>query len=294
MPEENLDNKILKKLEKYLIKSRDQQSSHWKNYLENSDFNNIEKSFGFGIFEKKSMLHTPIHLFFQKLIFGMRIFYTDEYKLFKKLCDLQNRQLDVDVMKHIFTFNFLNRYNAIKNNICVIGDGKANFVGGLLAMNSKDIKIFSINLTEVLIHDYLMIRKTNLIDDESIIVVENEKDLEHPNKKLYLIDASKNYLLKNKNINLFVNIASMQEMKKETVKDYFQIIKSNSSYFYCCNRTYKKLIGGEELIFNQYPWGKPKKIVWENCQWYKKSYLFKYPYIFKMDGVVKHALLKYL
>ena len=93
-------------------------------------------------------------------------------------------------------------------------------------MNLKDIKIYSINLTEVLIHDYLMIRKTNLIDDESITVVNNEKDLENHDKKLFLIDASKNHLLKNKNINLFVNIASMQEMNTKTIEDYFQIIKA--------------------------------------------------------------------
>ena len=69
-----MSNKILKDLEVYLSKSKDQQSSHWKNYLENSDFNNIEKSFGFGMFEKKSIMHTPIHSFFQQLIFGIRIF----------------------------------------------------------------------------------------------------------------------------------------------------------------------------------------------------------------------------
>ena len=199
----------------------------------------------------------------------------------------------MDVIKHAFTFNFLNRYNLLKNKICIIGDGKANFVGGLLTMNKKDIKIFSINLTEILIHDYLMIRNINLIDDDSIIVVNNEKDLENPNKKLFLIDASNVHFLKNKNINLFINIASMQEMKPDSVEHYFQIIKSNSAYFYCCNREYKKLIGGEELIFNQYPWGDCQTIVWADCPWVKKYYDFKPPFIKKYDGNVKHALVKY-
>ena len=160
-------------------------------------------------------------------------------------------------------------------------------------MNRKDIKIFSINLTEVLIYDYLLIRNMNLIDDGSIIVVNNEKDLENPNKKLFLIDSSNAHFLKSKNINLFINIASMQEMKPDSVKHYFQIIKSNSAYFYCCNREYKKLIGSEELIFNQYPWGNCKKIMLENCSWYKKYYDSKYPFIKKYDGNIKHALVKY-
>ena len=85
----------------------------------------------------------------------------------------------------------------------------------------------------------------------------------------------------------------MQEMKPETVDDYFQVIKSNSAYFYCCNREYKKLIGGEELIFTQYPWGNCKRILLEDCFWYRKHLDPKPPFIIKPDGNVKHALVKY-
>ena len=303
-----MNNKILKELKIYLSKSDNQKSSHWQYYLEGlaplvisatesallSDYSNIYKDFGIGTYTKKKLHKIPIHNLFQRLIFGNKIFKTKEYHFFKKLCHIQNRQLDLGVMKHAFTFNLLNRYNIIKKNICIIGDEKASCVGGLLTMNKKDIKIFSINLTEALILDYLMIRNINLIDDDSIIVVNNEKDLENPNKKLFLIDASNVHFLKNKNINLFININSMQEMRTDIIENYFQIIKSNSSYFYCCNREYKKLIGGEELIFNQYPWGDCKIIVWENCFWYKKYYDSKYPFIKKYDGNIKHALVKYL
>ena len=288
-----MNNRILKELEVYLSKSDNQKSSHWKYKLQAGDYYNIYKSFGFGNYTKIKLHKILIHNLFQRLIFGNKIFKTKEYHLFKKLCHIQNRQLDVIVMAHAFTFNLLNRYNIIKKNICVIGDGKANCVGGLLTMNKKDIKIFSINLTEVLIHDYLMIRNKNLIDDDSIIVVNNEKDLENHNKKLFLIDASNVHFLKNKNINLFINISSMQEMKPESVEHYFQIIKSNSAYFYCCNREYKKLIGGEELIFNQYPWGNCKIIVLEDCLWQRKYYDSRPPFIKKFDDNFKHALVKY-
>ena len=133
----------------------------------------------------------------------------------------------------------------------------------------------------------------NLIEDDSIIVVNHEKDLENPNKKLFLIDASNAHFLKNKNINLFINIVSMQEMKPESVEQYFQVIKSNSAYFYCCNGQNKKLIGGEELIFDQYPWGDCKTIVSERCPWYKKFYQKKYPFIVNKENIVKQALVKY-
>ena len=261
--------------------------------MDKVDYYNIYDDFGLGGHAKIKLHKKSIHNLFQRLIFGNKIFKTKEYHHFKKLCHIQNRQLDADVMKHAFTFNLLNRHNLFNNNICIIGDGKANCVGGLLTMNQKDIKIFSINLTEALIHDYLFIRDTNLLDDDSVIVVNHEKDLENPNKKLFLIDASNAHFLKNKNINLFINIASMQEMKPETVDDYFQVIKSNSAYFYCCNSEYKKLIGGEKLFFNQYPWGDCKKIVWEDCSWYQKYYNSKYPFIHTKKGNIKHALVKY-
>ena len=288
-----MNDRIIKELEINLSKSDNQKSSCWKHELDGADYYNIYLNIGFGGYTKIKLHKIPIHFLFQRLIFGNKIFKTKEYHVFKKMCYLQNRQLDVDVIRHIFNFNLLNKHNLLKNNICLIGDGKANFVGGLLVMNKKDIKIFSINLTEVLIHDYLMIRNINLIDDESIIVVKNEKDLDTPNKKLFLIDASNSHLLKNKNINLFVNLSSMQEMRPEIVEDYFQIIKSNSAYFYCENRKYKKLIGGEELIFSQYPWGNCRTILSGDCPWHERCYSSKPPFIGKMDGPYKHALVKY-
>ena len=288
-----MKNKIIKELEAYLPKSDNQKSSYWKKALHGSDFYNINKSFGFGQIENKSILYVTIHNFLQRLIFGNKIFKTEEYKTFKKLFDLQNRQIETDAIRHIFSFHLLNNHNLLKNNICVIGDGKINFVGGLLAMKKNNIRIFSINLTEVLIHDYLMIKNSNLINDNSITVVKNEKDLNLPNKKLFLIDASNISFLKNKNINLFINIASMQEMTLDVIEQYFQIIKSNSSFFYCCNREQKKLDNDLETNFNQYPWNNCKTILSEYCPWHRKYYDFKLPFIKKYEGKFKHALVKY-
>ena len=160
-------------------------------------------------------------------------------------------------------------------------------------MNSKDMKIFSINLTEVLIHDYLMIRSKNLIDDDSIIVVNNEKNLENPNKKLFLIDASKSYLLKNKNINLFINMVSMQEMNFKNIEHYFQIIKSNSAYFYCCNRVSKKLPDNTLINFSEYGWLDKDIIIFDElCPWHQEFPINRPPFTRKFDGRIQHRLIK--
>ena len=85
----------------------------------------------------------------------------------------------------------------------------------------------------------------------------------------------------------------MQEMTPKILHNYFEIIKSNKSYFYCCNREYKKLPEGEELIFKDYPWGNCKIIFSEDCSWHQKFYTSRPPFIGKYDGNVKHALIKY-
>ncbi|PPR43217.1 MAG: hypothetical protein CFH21_00865 [Alphaproteobacteria bacterium MarineAlpha5_Bin11] len=293
-------SEIQKKLEKYIKTSDPQKSSHWADNLKDANFKDIEKSFGFGETMKKRVLISPIIFILQRLTYGWSIFVSKKYPLFKKFCDLQNKFIDNDVIRHIFTFNLLSKHNLLKGNICVIGDGKANFVGGLLLENKK-VKIFSINLTEVLIHDYLILKKANLIKDKEICVVTNKKDLYEKNKKLFLIDASNLQKLENIKIDLFVNIASMQEMKTETIESYFKVIKKQNSYFYCCNRERKKLVGGEELIFENYPWGNSKIIFYEDCPWHKKFYsfnslrdIFNPPYIVEYNGNVKHKLVKYL
>ena len=70
-------------------------------------------------------------------------------------------------------------------------------------------------------------------------------------------------------------------------------IKENKSLLYTCNREYKKLYGGEELIFKNYPWGNGKKIFYENCFWHQKFYTFKPPFIKKYDGNIMHCLIDY-
>ena len=97
----------------------------------------------------------------------------------------------------------------------------------------------------------------------------------------------------NKDIDLFVNIASFQEMTIDEIENYFRIIKSNNPLFYCCNREYKKLVGGEELYFDSYPWGNITKKFNEDCPWHQKLYQVKYPFIKKYDGNIKHCLIDY-
>ena len=45
-------------------------------------------------------------------------------------------------------------------------------------------RIYSINLSEVLIHDYLILKKYNILQDENICVLEKDEDLLKPEVKV--------------------------------------------------------------------------------------------------------------
>jgi len=287
-----MKNSILEKLEKSIEFSNNNKSSHWRKYLNsNSNYLNPNRSLGFGTYSKKSLFKTIFHYVFCLLIFDNSILKSETYKKYKIFLKKSKRQINQDTMRHIFTFDLLKKINS-PSNVCVIGDGKCNFIIGSLIIY-PDAKIFSVNLSETLINDYMVLKQMKLLDDDDIQVIENEHDSILENKKLILVPSNLKKFLSNKSIDLFVNIVSFQEMPVKEVDNYFSIIKSTNSLFYCCNREYKKLIGGEELYFNKYPWGNNTKELNEDCPWHQKLYQTKFPFIRKYDGNMKHCLIDY-
>jgi len=287
-----MNNLIIEKLEKFIEFDNKTKSSHWNLYLNsNANYMNTFESLGFGGYSKKTLFKKIYHYIFSILIFDNNIFKSETYKNYKIFFDKSKRQINVDTIRHIFTFDLLKSINP-PSNVCVIGDGKCNFVIGNL-LTFPNSRIFSINLSETLINDYLVLKEMKILDDTEIQVIENEHDAILENKKLILIPSHLKEFLLNKDIDLFVNIASFQEMTIDEIENYFRIIKSNNPLFYCCNREYKKLVGGEELYFDSYPWGNITKKFNEDCPWHQKFYQFNYPFIGKHDGNIKHCLIDY-
>ena len=237
--------------------------------------------------------------FEQKRLSGHKIFSSPWHKLFTDVARSQGRIIDIDALRHIFTFDLIDRYvleNIKVNNVCVIGDGMTNFVSP--SLRSKLFKkVISVNLVEVLLNDLFLLEKEESLKEHEVGIAITKEELlrllADSETHLILVPAFKAPMLFNQGIELFVNIASFQEMTNETIANYFQIIKSNNSYFYCCNREYKKLYGGEILEFMQYPWGNPRVIIDEYCPWHQTYYDKKYPFFFQYDGAIMHRLVKY-
>lgn len=281
---------INKKLNNLVNKTNFNKSSHWKKYLPRSaEYMNEYGNLGFGSYTKKN-LRSYIYNILTKIIFGNTIFNTKTYNAYKSVFDEINRYIDNDTIRHIFTFEKLKEY-VNPQSICIIGDGKINGILGA-HLTFPEAKIYSVNLAEVLINDNLILEKTNIYLKKSVMLVE-DLNIVSQNKMLYIIPSHNKKFLINKKIELFVNIASFQEMTNNEINEYFEIIKSNKAKLYCCNREYKKLPGGEELYFNKYPFLNSKKIFWENCPWQKKFYSLKPPFIHKYDGNIIHCLVDF-
>ena len=152
-------------------------------------------------------------------------------------------------------------------------------------------KIYSINLPQALIQDYLIIKKYNSIDCKLIKVVNNSEDLLDKNCKLFLIPAEKKDLLKSQKINLFVNMFSFQEMPLSETHQYIEVAKSNSSYLYSLNREEKIMADGDKINYYDYGLNDKGKIIFEQeAKFVKKYYNLKFPFIHKKKGKVISSL----
>ena len=288
--------------------NEDNKSSHWAFHTKDFRISNSNKIRGISGFGSNGILipfiSNRIHRYTQRQVFkGIDFDWDCNYYQYAKLaCSVQHRCLDVDMMRHTFTCNFL--FNTqLKmfglDRICVIGDGQTNFVS--LALLSKRFKkIISINLPEVHLSDLNLISKLNPEESVKVTACNSESELERQlldnNRRLIIITARNQSILKNKGVRLFVNIASFQEMSYRSIEDYFKTIISNNAYLYSCNREVKVLYGGERIEFIRYPWGNGEIMFSEDCPWHKEFYYLSkgiIPIKAVYDGNVIHRLVKY-
>ena len=288
---------IRDQLKKYLLTSKENMSSYGMTHLYNANFADIENGMNSGTFTNLNFAKKIKFFFYNiliNLIFGIGINKNFFYKRFKKLCKRQNRLFDINLIQCSIMLEILNKHKLLDEKICVIGDGKANFVVGCQFLE-KNNTIYSVNLPQALIQDYNIIKKFNLIDEEKIKVVNNEKDLDDDDVKLFLIPAANKEFLKDKNINLFTNSFSFQEMPPEETKKYFEIIKTNNgSSLYCLNAEKKTMYDGTEINYHEFPFHLAKKIIFEKEAIFVSRYYNLRPFfIHKLKKKCLHTLAQF-
>ena len=188
-----------------------------------------------------------------------------------KIAFSQNRNYGLDLLRQSLTLTFLRIHlpKLLKKGgdvVCVIGDGFASMTSLLLASNSAQ-KVILVNLTKTLFVDlwYLRLWMGNDLFATNVDLVSNIDDLRCALEKPFDVDgsgemgrviairAADQALIRNSNIDLAVNIASMQEMNPSVISDYFTSLRKTSSekplYFNCCNRQEKVLRWNGDQFF---------------------------------------------
>ena len=294
----------------YLDSSKKQKSSHWLRNTKNFNFKNgvISGISGFSDVTKKFPFLGFYHKILQKFNYNNIDFSFDNfwYKTAFSAMSKQMRVVDSCVLRQVFTFNLLDKKIDLKdiNRLCVIGDGQSNLVAIALESN-KFKKVLSINLPEVLLNDFNLIKKMGF-PLKKIRLLQTKNQVQsffiNDNISFGMIDASNANILSKQQIDLFINIASFGEMNLDVISNYFKIIKSTikGTYLYSCNREKKELPDGTIIKLKDYPWeGFTQKILDEEAPWHLNYYklrrgLIPLPKIrIPFDGLIIHKLLFY-
>jgi len=291
-------------IEKYFKESKPVSiatSSHWEKYSKYQKINNkvnytkVEdiklSGFGFGDFKDKGVLNFFINLPTQIYL---------KTKIFPK-CDKQTLRLarnnakkstqlfSHDLARMVLTLELLEKFipDLNEKRVVIIGDGYGR-LGTLIKAKFPNSKIIYINLGRTLLFDLVYSKKT--FPDSIVHLVDHETNLSADFNFIEAEEVGKMKIMGD----LFINIASMQEMNYSQSQEYFKIIQNQApgTMFYCCNRESKKLPDGSIIEFKNYPWGELKILLKEHCPWHQEFPMNRPPFNGKFDGPTLHSLVK--
>jgi hypothetical protein len=301
-------------IKKYYLNSDDfsqSTSSHWRKYgafqkVKISNSHTSEKleqtnlsvggglelsGEGFGDFKRNSFRNSIISLFvfvYLAIKWWPQLSWKSFLLTFR--FSLKTKQIfGYDLTRMILSINFLanNIGNLDGKKVVIIGDGYGRF-GGLLKTIYPNCQVVYINLGRTLLFDYFYSMKSHPQSQHKLITKENEfiRDFNYIEAETY-----QDITLKG---DIFINIASMQEMDMKQINEYFDLICSQiqGTIFYCCNRVSKRLPDDSVIDFFKYNWGELKLLIDELCPWHQKFPSIRPPFIRNFDGPVQHRLVK--
>ncbi len=273
-------------------------SSHWRKYGEFQTVKKVNGTYqiegiGFGDFVTDSGLirklkNIPTQLFLKNMLRGCD---PNILQHAKRIANHMKRIFSFDVARMALTAQLLNKYIGDLNNkvIVIIGDGYGT-LGILLKSLYPQSQIVQINLGRTLMFDVFyslqcfqgLAHKLLSIADMSL-----SKDFSY-------IEAEKVAGI-NVRGDLFINIASMQEMNPDAIVNYFQIIRSQptQTFFYCLNRVAKLLPDGTITKFADYDWRNEDKVLLDElCPWHQRAPKNRPPFSYSFDGPIWHRLIQ--
>ncbi len=260
-------------------------SSHWQQCLERLKIKTDDegkiiflaaRDTGLDTFERRGFLDALTE-FLNMAIHWLRLPRKKELlKLSAKalsVCRAMKRPFNFDVFRQLYCLAVIKENFGVQGapelcrNVLMVGDGY-----GILSAVFKEVFPES---------------RLVLVDlGKTLLLQAAYCQLAHPGKKHRLfneVDASSSDFvycpaeflekLEGLRFDLAVNIVSMHEMNAGSIRRYFDFFRKNMNernLFYCCNREYKQLKGGEKTLFSDYPWHPEDKIFFdEPCPWHQ-------------------------
>lgn len=307
MASNNLDKETTDVIKYFAEQIRDDKtikSSHWERELSSYSLEEaiLGKEFGYGRNVKRRKLSSAMHsvgVYWLQRRLGISAD-SNLWTAAKENCRIQGRAFDIDVWRHIHTLSFLldGLDSASIFRGAVIGDGQANFSSLFFTAFPSAIVLFNVNLPEVLINEYLQLKKLNKNSGFELVTLPNYlKDRYASTKRLIVFCTPEQFTTNFKeSIDLYVNIASFQEMRLEMIQKYFESMRTSTGkgFVYTCNRVSKTLPGGEVIRFDGFPFvpSDVDLVAAEPCLWQKELYTLKYPFIRPYDGESLHRLTR--
>ncbi|MEF2230136.1 MAG: putative sugar O-methyltransferase [Pseudodesulfovibrio sp.] len=216
-------------------------------------------------------------------------------------------------MGHPFTYNCfrsLCTYVSVLrerelSRVAIIGDGWG-YLAGLIRHFEPRAAVFLIDLGKTLTFQVSLLGKAfpeaelHLVDEGGLNPAEVGEGafVFCPAESVREMEAMR--------FDLFINVASMQEMTMPVIEEYFRFMRGtlrSGGLFYCCNRKEKVLPCGSVIRFHAYPWDAADIVLidgpcpWhtfflESCRAARGPVLFgrRVPYINWFDGDHLHRL----
>jgi len=173
-----------------------------------------------------------------------------------------------DAFRQVCTLNLFVR--AMQNQapprlILMIGDGHG-ILSALLHTRFPSARIFLVDLGSVLFFQSYHLHKA--FPDASQVIADEEPAGQE--SCFTFCPADRLEALPKGNVDLAVNVASMQEMDPAITARYFELLRQRATgLFYCCNRLEKRL-GQGNTRFMDYPWlPADVHLVDESCAWHQ-------------------------
>ena len=164
--------------------------------------------------------------------------------------------LSEETIKHYFHLQVAEgvMQNLTGSTVCEIGSGTGN-LASLFYYHFKT-KLFLVDLPKTLLLSYSYLSQT--FPDAKILL---PNEVESGNFALdeydiVMLTPEQTSIIPDGIVDLTVNIGSMQEMTKESIDSYFDMmdrITKSKGYFFTSNRV-EKMMSGNPIRFSEYPW----------------------------------------